>query len=94
MLETKAYEALLVLMDIAGNIVDLCEDEASNEDTYLQVASLDRQLRSWYNTLPAELAWSPENIIKAPFSLYLLQSVIPFLFSSLVNSTKSWLIVH
>ncbi|KAH8680029.1 fungal-specific transcription factor domain-containing protein [Tricladium varicosporioides] len=89
MLETKAYEALITLMDIAGNIVDLYEDEASNEDTYLQVACLDRQLRSWYNTLPVELAWSPENMVKAPFSLYLLHQQYHTVFILLHRSSAN-----
>ena len=44
----------------------------SEENAYLHVISLDRQLQNWYRRLPDHLTWKPANIKAAPFSYFLL----------------------
>lgn len=44
----------------------------SEENAYLHVISLDRQLQNWYRRLPEHLTWKPANIKAAPFSYFLL----------------------
>lgn len=77
--ETQIYEALLVLMELAGKITDNIEARVSMSDTvvidhdaYLRMAALDREFGRWYARLPDPLKWSPENIRTAPLSFFLL----------------------
>lgn len=44
----------------------------SEENAYLHVISLDRQLQNWYRRLPDHLTWKPANIKAAPMSFFLL----------------------
>ncbi|CAK7236939.1 hypothetical protein SBRCBS47491_009807 [Sporothrix bragantina] len=52
-----------------GNVFALNESE---ENAYLHVISLDRQLQNWYRRLPDHLTWKPANIKAAPMSFFLL----------------------
>ncbi|KAF6823654.1 fungal specific transcription factor [Colletotrichum plurivorum] len=42
------------------------------DNAYLHVISLDRQLQNWYRRLPEHLQWKPAAIKSAPFSFFLL----------------------
>ncbi|EPE06692.1 nitrogen assimilation transcription factor nit-4 [Ophiostoma piceae UAMH 11346] len=44
----------------------------TEENAYLHVISLDRQLQNWYRRLPDHLTWKPANIKAAPMSFFLL----------------------
>jgi len=76
-LETEIYEHLLELMELAGKIIEIQDTritttQAMNDDAYLQVMNLDRQLQAWYRRLPEKLAWKPANIQTAPSPFFLL----------------------
>ena len=77
LLETQIYEELLELMEMSGKIVEIqdpriTETQAVNDNAYLQVMTLDRQLQTWYRRLPEKLTWKPANIQTAPSSYFLL----------------------
>ncbi|KJR79860.1 fungal specific transcription factor domain-containing protein [Sporothrix schenckii 1099-18] len=46
--------------------------DESEENAYLHVISLDRQLQNWYRRLPDHLTWKPANVKAAPMSFFLL----------------------
>ncbi|KAI9812436.1 MAG: hypothetical protein M1827_004667 [Pycnora praestabilis] len=73
-LETLIYEALLDLMDVAGKITEDLDTRPlpTDNNAYLAMAALDRELNSWYMRLPGSLKWSPTNVQTAPFSFFLL----------------------
>jgi hypothetical protein len=76
-LETEIYEHLLELMELAGKIIEIRDPriaatQAMNEDAYLQVMNLDRQLQTWYRRLPEKLAWKSSNIQTAPSPYFIL----------------------
>jgi hypothetical protein len=75
--ETEIYEHLLELMEISGKIVDVQDPritapQAVNDNAYVQVMNIDRQLQTWYRRLPAKLTWNPTNIRSAPSPYFLL----------------------
>ena len=53
----------------SNNMFALNEAE---DNAYLHVINLDRQLQNWYRRLPEHLAWKPANIKTAPYSFFLL----------------------
>ncbi|RBR01298.1 hypothetical protein VDGD_01189 [Verticillium dahliae] len=54
-------------------ITDAAGADADAEDNaYLHVINLDRQLQNWYRRLPDHLQWKPANIKTAPYSFFLL----------------------
>nr|POF04266.1 putative transcriptional regulatory protein [Quercus suber] len=77
---TRIYEALLDLMDIGGQIVELPEhrEKVSNtsqvpdHSSYLRMMAIDRQLRSWAGRLPEDLRYSKANSSTVPFAFYML----------------------
>ncbi|CEI65175.1 hypothetical protein FVEN_g12317 [Fusarium venenatum] len=84
---TEIYEQLIELMELAGRIVEIRDLTSSNraaehagtfatneaeENKYLQVINLDRQLQNWYRRLPDRMAWKPSNVKTAPYSFFLL----------------------
>ncbi|KAK7417118.1 hypothetical protein QQZ08_011744 [Neonectria magnoliae] len=84
---TEIYEQLIELMELAGRIVETRDNTVSNnaseqynlfangeaeDNAYLHVINLDRQLQNWYRRLPDYLAWKPSNIKMAPYSFFLL----------------------
>ncbi|KAL4727470.1 hypothetical protein ACLX1H_006384 [Fusarium chlamydosporum] len=86
-LTTEIYEQLIELMELAGRIVEIRDLTSSNkaaeqtgtfaaneaeENRYLQVINLDRQLQNWYRRLPDRMAWKPSNVKTAPYSFFLL----------------------
>jgi hypothetical protein len=77
-LETRIYEALLDLMELAGRITEnmegrsMSDSQAIDHDGYLRMAALDREFGRWYDRLPVSLKWTPENIKTAPLSFFLL----------------------
>lgn len=44
----------------------------AEDNAYLHVIKLDRQLQNWYRRLPEHLQWKPANIKTAPYSFFLL----------------------
>ncbi|EEU44221.1 uncharacterized protein NECHADRAFT_74381 [Fusarium vanettenii 77-13-4] len=77
----EIYEQLIELMELAGRIVEIRDLTGSNrgssageaeENRYLQVVNLDRQLQNWYRRLPERLSWKPSNLKTAPYSFFLL----------------------
>lgn len=84
----EIYEQLIELMELAGRIVESRDHHVLNktnmdqnniffiseaeDNAYLQVINLDRQLQNWYHRLPDNLAWKPSNIKTAPYSFFLL----------------------
>lgn len=75
-LETQIYEALLDLMDMAGTIAEKFNprelEKSSEEDAYLRMLALERQINSWYTRLPESLKFTSSNAKTAPLSLFLL----------------------
>ncbi|KAH7000004.1 fungal-specific transcription factor domain-containing protein [Ilyonectria destructans] len=86
-LVSEIYEQLTELMELAGRIVETRDNTVSNnaseqynlfasgeaeDNAYLHVINLDRQLQNWYRRLPDHLAWKPSNIKMAPYSFFLL----------------------
>ncbi|KAF5653341.1 nirA-like transcription factor [Fusarium sp. NRRL 25303] len=86
-LTTEIYEQLIELMELAGRIVEIRDLSNSikvteptgafaineaEENRYLQVINLDRQLQNWYRRLPDRMAWKPSNVKTAPYSFFLL----------------------
>lgn len=75
-LETQIYEALLDLMELAGKITEKFEpdkaDKTSEDDGYLRMLALDRQINSWYSRLPEPLRWTASNVKTGPLSFFLL----------------------
>ncbi|KAH7133402.1 fungal-specific transcription factor domain-containing protein [Dactylonectria estremocensis] len=84
---SEIYEQLTELMELAGRIVETRDNTVSNnaseqynlfasaeaeDNAYLHVINLDRQLQNWYRRLPVHLAWKPSNIKMAPYSFFLL----------------------
>jgi len=86
--DVEVHEQLIELMEIAGKIVETRDHHKLNfsyepsthmfgtseteDNAYMQVISLDRQLQNWYRRLPDHLTWKPANIKSAPFSFFLL----------------------
>ncbi|ETS75242.1 hypothetical protein PFICI_13726 [Pestalotiopsis fici W106-1] len=83
----EIFDQLVELMELAGRIVEIRESNKRNnnsrepnmfaaaeaeDNAYLQVINLDRQLQNWYRRLPDYLTWKPANIKTAPFSFFLL----------------------
>jgi hypothetical protein len=78
-LNTKIYEALIELMEIAGKIVEEAEFrqhhdavQLPEQSAYFKMASLDRELHNWSSRLSPELRYTEENKQNAPLSFYLL----------------------
>lgn len=78
-LNTKIYEALLDLMEIAGKIVENAEHRKQSESlqspdqsAYFRMAGIDRELHNWSARLPQDLRYTEQNRIAAPYSFYLL----------------------
>lgn len=81
-LNTRIYEALLDLMEIAGKIVensdhrkhlmDQSQTQNPDQSAYFRLAALDREIHNWAKRLPADLRYTEENRVNAPFSFYLL----------------------
>ncbi|KAI8683796.1 Zn(2)-C6 fungal-type domain-containing protein [Fusarium keratoplasticum] len=78
---SEIYEQLIELMELAGRIVEIRDLTGSSrgssageaeENRYLQVVNLDRQLQNWYRRLPERLSWKPSNLKTAPYSFFLL----------------------
>ncbi|KAK6438552.1 hypothetical protein LTR95_005246 [Oleoguttula sp. CCFEE 5521] len=76
---TRIYEALLDLMEIASSIVEHPNHRKQGEDVrtpdqsaYLRMAAVDRELHAWAQRLPADLRYTEENRVSAPYSFYLL----------------------
>lgn len=84
---TEIYEQLIELMELAGRIVETRDNSGpthpsdpynlfaageAEDNAYLHVINLDRQLQNWYRRLPEYLSWKPSNIKTAPFSYFLL----------------------
>jgi hypothetical protein len=77
-LETRIYEALLDLMELAGKITEIeprisaADSAPIDRDAYLRMAALDREFGTWYARLPENLRWTPDNIRTAPLGFFLL----------------------
>ena len=78
-LNTRIYEALIDLMEIAGKITENTEhrkqiiaDQTPDQSAYFRMAALDRELHNWAARLPADLRYTEENRATAPLSFYLL----------------------
>lgn len=84
---TEVYEQLLELMELAGRIVQSRDHNVlkkytdsnslfgmseAEDNAYLHVINLDRQLQNWYRRLPEHLTWRPSNMKTAPWSFFLL----------------------
>ncbi|CAM1500388.1 Fc.00g095500.m01.CDS01 [Cosmosporella sp. VM-42] len=64
-------------MDIAFKVIEHTTkvDKPSYIDNYLVITSLHDELLTWYNSLPAELAWNRRNFQEAPSSYFLLHRI-------------------
>lgn len=78
-LNTRIYEALIDLMEIAGKITENTEHrkhadaiESPDQSAYFRMAALDRELHMWMARLPQDLRYTEENRASAPLSFYLL----------------------
>ncbi|KAF9888473.1 hypothetical protein FE257_008580 [Aspergillus nanangensis] len=68
--ETQVYEALLELMELAGQIADILETSTFDRQTHFQLAALDRELTTWYAQLSHSLEYQAENVRTAPLSFF------------------------
>ncbi|KAK3116459.1 hypothetical protein LTR53_003185 [Teratosphaeriaceae sp. CCFEE 6253] len=78
-LNTRIYEALIDLMEIAGKIVENAEHRKQAEtlqdpdqSAYFRMAAIDRELHNWAARLPHDLRYTEDNRTNAPYSFYLL----------------------
>ncbi|KAK5117987.1 hypothetical protein LTR62_004031 [Meristemomyces frigidus] len=78
-LNTRIYEALIDLMEIAGKIVENAEHrnldrtrQSPDQSAYFRMAAIDRELHNWAARLPQDLRYTEENRTSAPLSFYLL----------------------
>lgn len=78
-LNTRIYEALIDLMEIAGKIIEHGDhrhhrelSQSPDQSAYFRVAAIDRELHNWAARLPADLRYTEENRASAPYSFYLL----------------------
>ncbi|KAK1077229.1 hypothetical protein LTR33_008261 [Friedmanniomyces endolithicus] len=78
-LNTRIYEALIDLMEIAGKIVENAEHrkhaetlQNPDQSAYFRMAAIDRELHNWAARLPQNLRYTEENRAFAPYSFYLL----------------------
>lgn len=77
-LEMQIYEALLDLMEIAGNIIEIMDQASTlnnsvdSNHVFVRMANLNRELEMWYTRLPKHLRWSSENLNSAPFPFFIL----------------------
>lgn len=78
-INTRIYEALIDLMELAGRIVEHAEfrktiasETTPDQAAYFRLASLDKDLHDWAARLPMDLRYTEENRKSAPFSFYLL----------------------
>lgn len=76
---TRIYEALIDLMEVAGRMVEYPEfrktnafETAPDQAAYFRMAALDKELHDWAARLPMDLRYTEENRKSAPFSFYLL----------------------
>jgi hypothetical protein len=73
--EVEIYNALIDLMEVSAKLAEDVHIQARPADpsAYFFVATLDRELQTWYKSLPHKLKWIPQNIENAPPSLFILQ---------------------
>lgn len=78
-INTRIYEALIDLMEVAGHIVEQSEfrqtntsDSTPDQAAYFRMAALDKDLHTWAARLPADLQYTEHNRKNAPFSFYLV----------------------
>ena len=74
-MDNRCFDTLLDLLDITVKVVEYLYSRQSslNHSDFLVIGSLDSDLKNWYNRLPSNLAWIPENIETAPLSYFHLQ---------------------
>lgn len=74
-LELQIYETRIPYSAVVGDLVKFrnSNPQYTNHDDYLRMAKLDKRLNTWYTSLPDHLKWAPDNILRAPMSLLLLQ---------------------
>lgn len=79
-INTRIYEALIDLMEIAGKIVENTEarkvdqgsSQSPDQSAYFKMAALDRELHNWMARLPTDLRYTEENRKDAPYSFFLV----------------------
>jgi hypothetical protein len=71
----RSMKPCFTIMELVGKLCETFDLRKSGKvaDTYLDIAVLDRDLNSWYNSLADDLKWREENIQDAPTSFFLLQ---------------------
>jgi hypothetical protein len=77
-METMIYEALIDLMELAGKITENMDSRSKNPGSasdctqHKRMTALHREFSTWYDRLPENLQWTPNNITTAPSSFFLL----------------------
>jgi hypothetical protein len=71
-------DALLELAELCLKIQEMAQPRLvpgtiADEDRLLEVTVVDKKLRSWYATLPAQLKWTEENAGSAPPLFFMMQ---------------------
>jgi hypothetical protein len=98
-IEAQCFDALLELLELSANIVELlyAKPNPQQRSNYLfALAELDGGLKSWYGALPECLVWTVKNIATAPLPYFHLQYVpsrAPFWTRqapSIMESPKQW----
>jgi hypothetical protein len=77
-IEGQCFDALLELLELSANIVELlyAQPNPQKRSNYLfTLAELDSGLKSWYGALPECLVWTAENFATAPLPYFHLQYV-------------------
>jgi len=74
-MDNQCFDTLLDLLDITVKVVEYLYSRQTplNHSDFLVIGSLDSDLKNWYNRLPSNLAWTPQNIETAPLSYFHLQ---------------------
>ncbi|OCK77440.1 hypothetical protein K432DRAFT_358583 [Lepidopterella palustris CBS 459.81] len=75
--ETECFDALLDLLELSANIVELLYSKPSplqHSEHLFVLAGLDAGLKTWYSQLPESLAWTEKNAETAPLPYFHLHS--------------------
>ena len=74
---TAELKAQIAMLDLAEMTIKFQQTAHMRnllaDKEYLELAASDSELNSWYEALPADLRWTPENLENATSMFFLLQ---------------------
>lgn len=73
--EERTFTELILLMEMITSLTDNVEEytKPPDEDSYLHMSAVYRDLKRWHETLPDSLQWTEANAGVASFGFFLLQ---------------------